>query len=316
MSEGYPCGGSRAGAAWYPRDPLVERLIESFAFLTARIRAKIEDEFPEITEALLQTLYPYYLAPIPSLAMVQFDVDPVRCQLAQGFRLARGSQLQSRTVAGTGGLRCRFRTAYPVTLWPLEVVRARYETPPFSTEPYAASELPQAKALLRIELRVVEGMKLTDLELDRLRFYISGDAVLAYKLYELVFRHVVRVAWQGPGSAGPRVWLARGSIRPVGFERDEGLLPYSHRSFLGYRLLTEYFAFPRKFLFFDVANLALLRSQAFGGQVELQLYLDRVEPPPRTACHRRDLPPRLHPCGQPLFPNRQPRGRQTVAHRI
>ncbi len=262
------------------KDPLVERLIESFAFLTARIRAKIEDEFPEITEALLHTLYPHYLAPVPSLAMVQFDVDPVRCQLPQGFKLARGSQLQSRPVAGTGGLRCHFRTAYPVTLWPLEVVRARYETPPFATEPFPASDLAEAKALLRIELRVVEGMKLTDLELDRLRFYISGDAALAFKLYELVFRHVVRVAWQSPNSVGPRVWLAKGAIQPVGFDRDEGLLPYSHRSFLGYRLLTEYFAFPRKFLFFDVAGLEVLRRQAFGDRVELQLYLNRAEPPP------------------------------------
>jgi type VI secretion system protein ImpG len=262
------------------KDPLVERLIESFAFLTARIRAKIEDEFPEITEALLQTLYPHYLAPVPAMAMVQFDVDPVRCQLAQGFCLPRGSQLQSPPVAGTGGLRCRFRTAYPVTLWPLEVVRARYETPPFSTEPYPASELAESKAMLRIELRVADGMQLAELELDRLRFYISGDAPLAHKLYELIFRHVLRVAWQAPSSVGPRVWLTKGTIHPVGFGRDEGLLPYSHRSFLGYRLLTEYFAFPRKFLFFDLTGLEALRRQPFADRVELQLYLDRAEPPP------------------------------------
>src|SRR5438128_10257385 len=61
-------------------DPHVERLIESFALLTGRIRAKLDDEFPELTDALFNVLYPHYLAPIPSLALLQLDLDPVRPQ--------------------------------------------------------------------------------------------------------------------------------------------------------------------------------------------------------------------------------------------
>src|SRR5438270_8383641 len=109
-------------------DPHVERLIEAFALLTGRIQLKLDDEFPELTEALLNTLYPHYLAPIPSMAVVQFELDAARARLPGGFAIARGSQLLTQPV---GELPCKFRTAYPVTLWPVRLAEARLTPPPF-----------------------------------------------------------------------------------------------------------------------------------------------------------------------------------------
>src|ERR1700752_3849923 len=98
-------------------DPHVERLIQAFAFLAARIQHKIDDEFPEITDALLSVLYPHYLAPLPSLPIVQFVLDPDQGKLTSGYRVERGAMLASQPVSGAP---CRFRTCYPVTLWPIE----------------------------------------------------------------------------------------------------------------------------------------------------------------------------------------------------
>src|SRR5580693_6478477 len=90
-------------------DPHVERLLEGFALLAGRVHHKIDDEFPELTDALLSILYPHYLAPIPSMAIVQFDLDPERAQLPDGFRIAKHSQLHTARV---GGVECKFRTGY------------------------------------------------------------------------------------------------------------------------------------------------------------------------------------------------------------
>ncbi|HEX3868979.1 MAG TPA: type VI secretion system baseplate subunit TssF, partial [Pirellulales bacterium] len=235
-------------------DPHVERLIEAFAFLTARTRLKLEDEFPELTQALLGTLYPHYLAPIPSFGIAQFDVDPQRARLPEGHTISRHSRLVAPEVRGVG---CHFRTAYPVTLWPVSVARGSYQTPPFDREvPTPNPALGRVRSLIRIRIEVGAGMSLNELNLDRLRFFINGDDPLVHKLYELIFNHAITVMVTGRAAPNtPPLVLGPGALKPVGFDRDEGLLPYSPRSFIGYRLLTEYFAFPQKFQFFDVTGL-------------------------------------------------------------
>src|SRR5512143_21290 len=97
-------------------DPHVERMIEAFAFLASRVHLKIDDEFPEMTESLLNVLYPHYLAPIPSMSIVQFTLDAQQGKLTSGYTIDRGAMLYSHSIHGTP---CRFRTCYPVTLWPL-----------------------------------------------------------------------------------------------------------------------------------------------------------------------------------------------------
>lgn len=257
-------------------DPHVERLIESFAFLTARIRLKLDDQFPELTEALLGTLYPHYLAPIPSLGIAQFEVDPERGKLPNGYTIARQSRLFTHEIRGVS---CRFRTAYPVTLWPVEVKGAYYQTPPFGRDvPFFAGSV-QPKALVRIELQCAAGMKFSDLLAEKMRFFLSGEDQHVYRLQELLFNHAAKVVLNPPPESGARpVELPRDAIRPVGFEADEGLLPYPRRSFLGYRLLTEFFCFPEKFLFFDLGGLERIRTAGFGDRIEVLIYLDRSIP--------------------------------------
>jgi type VI secretion system protein ImpG len=256
-------------------DPHVERLIESFALLAGRVHQKLDDEFPELTEALLNTLYPHYLAPIPSMAIVQFELDAGRARLPGGFLIEKGSQLLTQPV---GEIACKFRTAYPVTLWPVRLTDARLTPPPF---PSGLATPPRAAAALLLRLECLAGLRFADLALDRLRFYLDGDSPMIAALYEALFNHAIRVVIR-PAKPDPR-WppltlAAEGCFGQVGFERDEGLLPYPNRSFLGYRLLTEFFAFKKKFFFVDLRGLGALSAAGYPDKVEVIVFLDRTSP--------------------------------------
>jgi type VI secretion system protein ImpG len=255
-------------------DPHVERLIQAVAYLNARTRFKIEDDFPEITDALLGILYPHYLVPVPSLAIVQLELDPGQAELTQGHLVPRDTSIETEPIQGEP---CRFRTAYPVTLWPVELRSASLAGPPFHAPPVPAAE--QAAAVLRLALRCrSESITFAALPLGSLRFFLKGQAQHVYPLYELLFNNTLDVVLaNSPEDPNPGR-LGKGCVRPVGFGRDEGLLPYRARSFLGYRLLTEFFAFPEKFLFFDLAGLDLAALAGLGNRLEVFLYLSRSSP--------------------------------------
>jgi type VI secretion system protein ImpG len=252
------------------RDPHVERLIQAVAFLTARVRQKLDDDYPELTEALLHVLYPHYLAPIPSLSLVQFVADPMQGKLTDGHRIERGTGLATDPVRG---MPCRFRTCYPVTLWPLEIESAAFETP------RGMANVRGAASVLRVGFHCTGGTKLEELKLRDLRLYIDGAD--AYRLYELLLNRVCGVEIRAAGGRPP-VELRPDNLRPVGFDWDEGLLPYRNRSFVGFRLLQEFFCFPVKFLFLDVTGLEAAVSRLEGDRFELWIYVDqdpRIEQP-------------------------------------
>src|SRR5262245_18319907 len=136
-------------------DPHVERLIEAFALLTARVQHKLDDEFPDLTEALLGVLYPHYLAQIPSMAVIQFDADPGRTQLSDGFPIPAGSKLHTQPV---GDLLCRFRASFPVTLWPVVLTLSQMMTPPF---PSGWNPPPRTAAAIRLQLECQGELKLS-----------------------------------------------------------------------------------------------------------------------------------------------------------
>jgi type VI secretion system protein ImpG len=249
-------------------DPHVARIIESFAFLTARIRQKLDDEFPELTSALLGVLYPHYTAPIPSMAIVQFASPPD----AGGPRnVPSGIELESERVDDEP---CRFRTCYPTTLWPIELDVASLTGRPLVAPPNPRAA--GAAASLRLSLRCLSHeMTFSKLAPDTLRFFLRGQPQQVFTIYEMLFNHTVSVALaDGPNDPAP-VILPATAIRPVGFERDEGVIPYGARSFLGYRLLTEYFAFPEKFLFFDVTGLSAKTLARAENKLEIFLYFNR-----------------------------------------
>jgi type VI secretion system protein ImpG len=260
-------------------DPHVERLIEAFALLAGRIRLKIDDEFPELTESLLNVLYPHYLAPIPSMAIVQFELDPGRTQAPEGFPILRHSALHTQPVSahGENALPCKFQTGYPVTLWPLTLTSARLQAPPF---PPGLQPPPHTAAILRLQLECQGELSLAALALETLRFYLHGDDEPIAKLYDLIFNHTTQVLIRPLDKGtqiGPVVLAPTECLSQVGFQHDEALLPYPSRSFPGYRLLTEFFTFPNKFLFVDVHGWRRVSQAGFGRKVEVVFFLDRTE---------------------------------------
>jgi type VI secretion system protein ImpG len=254
-------------------DPHVERIIEAFAFLAARVHLKIDDEFPEITEALLSILYPHFIRPVPSMSIVEFQADPEQSGLAAGLTIPRGTALYSRTVEG---FPCKFQTCYETRLWPIVVADAQWRSPDRLPVPLKA---PGAVAALRLELACPSEAKFNKLPLRSLRFFLNGEGTMIHGLYELLCSKcdqiVVRDA--NPNSRLRPVILPGSSIRPAGFAGNEGMLPYPRRSFLGYRLLQEYFGFSEKFFFLDIDGLDRIAAAGFQDGIEMIFLISQFE---------------------------------------
>jgi type VI secretion system protein ImpG len=245
-------------------DPHVERLLEGFAFLAARVHLKIDDEFPQITEGLLSVLYPHFLRPIPSMTVAEFHLDPEQGKLTTGLRIPRGSVLYSRPVEGVP---CKFRTCYEVTLWPFEVADAKWLTPDKLNPPL---RVPEAVAALRVEFRCLSDVSFDKLQLPSLRFFLHGEGDIVHTLYELLCNNCTQIVLRDPAnSRKPPVTLPANSLRPMGFSEDESMLPYPRRSFVGYRLLQEYFSLPEKFFFFELQGLDGPALAGMGGRAEM-----------------------------------------------
>jgi len=284
-------------------DPYVERLLEGFAFLTARVRLKLDAEQPRLIEQLLQALYPNFLAPVPSAMVLQFRVDPSDPNLAQGFPVPRGSAVRALVQRGQD-TQCEFRTAMTVPLWPLELQDLRY----FSHAPdLGLTRLPAARAAqggLRLRLRVGGGLRWEQLGLDRLSFFIAADDQVAFRLHELTLGHCVGTALCAAGSPVDEArWAGADSLRPVGFSADEALLPETDRAFSSLRLLQEYAAMPQRLLFFEVTDLARRLAGIAGDEVELVLLFSRGERELETLVDAQSLALHCTPAVN-LFPKR------------
>lgn len=250
------------------RDPDVERLVEGFAFLTARVRQKLDDELPELTHSLLEMFWPHYLRPFPSAAVLQFEALP---QAAKEVRVVpRGTPVQSVPVDGTP---CRFRTAWDLTLAPLAVESAVLR--------------PDAPAHLRVRLKLPDGLPLSKVKLPSLRFHLAGDAAVSRGLHLSLCRYLRRVSVQSPSGGKTSLSLPRATVRPAGFGPEESLLPFPVSSFPGFRFLQEYFAFPSKFMFVDVDGLDGLAALGDVPAFDLVFELSRVPAamPPVSASH-------------------------------
>jgi len=235
------------------RDPFVERLLEGFAFLAARVQLKLDAEFPRFTRSLLETIYPHYLAPTPSVAIVQFWSDLDENALADGFLIPRGSSLHSR-LGKTDQTRCEYRTAHDVTLWPIQVTQADYYTRELAS--LRVPTVPGVKAGIRIRIQSTAGLNFSELKLDSLNFHLMGIGEVPMQLYEQFFADAVCVVVQpASGPAKGQKVIDASCIQRIGFGNNEKLLPYDARSFQGYRLLHEYFISPRRFMFVGLKDL-------------------------------------------------------------
>jgi type VI secretion system protein ImpG len=254
-------------------DPYVERLLEGFAFLAGRVHLKLDAEFPRFTQTLLETVYPHYLCPVPSMGVVHFEPDPREPGPEEGFLLERGTALRSQGDETP----CQFRIAHDVRFWPLKISDARYYTRTISELGLPGSL--EAKAAILIRVQITADKKFKELKLDRLPFFIRGGDEIPIWIYEQIFARGSHVVVQPPKGQGQfREILPGSTIQRVGFLEGEALLPRSPRSFEGYRLLKEYFACPQRFLFFELTGLASAVQQCDGDKLEIIIALRTAEP--------------------------------------
>ncbi len=236
-------------------DPYVERLLEGSAFLAARVQLKLDAEFPQLSQRLLDMVCPNLGAPVPSMLVAQFQplADP---NLLKGVVIPRGTAL-SGSAAAVSSTRCKFLTAQDLTLSPLSVASAEYfiNAADLSLSTLALKERPRAG--VRIRLKLPAGQRMSQLTLGSLRFYLSGLTDTAYKLQELILGTCVGVLIGPPGRAGEgsRRLLSPDSVKAVGYEDDQAMLTVTQRGLSGVRLMQEYFAFPQRFLFIDVNEI-------------------------------------------------------------
>jgi type VI secretion system protein ImpG len=224
-------------------DPHVERLIESFAVLTARLQRTLDDEYSELTDALLEQFYPYASRPLPSMSIVQLEADPTQGSVAAGYPVPRDTPLLHVTADGAT---VHWRTSSHVTLWPIALDAAHMLS---AEEAQTVTQDPTLHAALRLSLRCTGKHTFDTLPIKRLRVHLAGSPVTAATLYDLLCAHGAKAFIQLPGKAArPLI----GKPEPAGFSDDEALLPLEDGVHPAYRLLVEYFSFAEKFAFFDL----------------------------------------------------------------
>lgn len=257
FAEAYPTQASNLGLnAEGENDPFVGRMVEAFALLNARTRLKLEDDFPELCGSMLETLYPHYQRPIPSMAIVQCELSDDQADLLEGHQIASGREMLTESVDGE---RCRYQTAGELTCWPLKVTAARYTGAPIAAPVTAYTA--NSAACLSVEVATLDHKTpLSTVECSSLRFFVSAQPPYSFELHAQLLRDLVGVVVAGPGSDPKFVCLDPSAVTAVGFDESDAALPCPSRSLPAYRLLTEYFAFREKFLFIDVALGAALKQ--------------------------------------------------------
>lgn len=263
-------------------DPYVERLIESFSFLSARMQIKLDAEFPRFTQRLLEVLYPNYLSPTPSMAVAQLNPSVKEGDFSRGFKVPRDTAFHAKVPAGEE-TPCEFRSSQDVTLWPIEIVEARLTGAPPDIpgiERYVPPNV-QIAGALRLRLRMIGQRNFSALTgLDRLPIYLKGNEQIASHLFELLHTSAVATFTGEPGNLMQRPHVVtEGALAHEGLAPGQGLLPLEWNTFHGHNLLHEYFACPERFYFFTLTGLAGGLSRIEGKEAEIVILLTK---PPGT----------------------------------
>jgi type VI secretion system protein ImpG len=259
-------------------DPHVERLLEGFAFMAARIHLRVDDDFPEVTSALLGLVAPHYLRPIPSMSVVECQVDPEQGKQTAGQVMPAGTSIA--TKRHVDGQPCRFRTSYPVELWPFTISESDWRQPERLSDPV---RIPGATNVLRLRLQCARDVDFKQISPRKLVVHLNGDLKVVHTLYELLCRNCFSILVRNPQQRGGKtVSISADKLRAMGFEENESLLPYPKRSFDGYRLLQEYFTFSEKFLFFELRGLEAIQEAGCDEQAEILFCISRFEHPERS----------------------------------
>ena len=259
-------------------DPYVERLLEGFAYLSARVQLKVDAEFPRFTQHLLEMVYPHYLSPTPSMAVVQCQPDLMEGSLNEGFLIPKETSLRSHLGKGEQTA-CEYRTAHDLTLWPIELIEAEYLNGVGAVANLGIPSLPGLKAGIRLRLKATAGLTFNLLKLNNLPLYLRGAGELPMQIYEQLLANSFAVVIQPTNR--PLAWqhiIKQSAVLPLGFVQDEALLPYTPRSFQGYRLLQEYFAFPERYMFVELTQLQVALQQSSEVEVDIIILLNRSNP--------------------------------------
>ena len=278
FAQAYPRIAARLGMDGIEcSDPYVERLLEGFAFLTARVQLKLDARHPDFTQHLMEMVYPHFLSPTPSCAVVELAPDLKEDGLRSGHLVKRDTTL--RNPLGKGDrTACEFRTAHDVTLWPLTVIEAKYLSGSGALSTQGIATDGRARTAIRLRLKAAGGANFKSLALDSLTFFLKATPDIAHRIYEQVMADCIGAYVRGTRPGSPVHFLTAKSVRQVGFEDSEALLPVTRNGFQGYRLLQEYFAFPERFLFFTLCDLRTAVRDCEGDELEIYLAMDRSQP--------------------------------------
>ncbi|MEI6859656.1 MAG: type VI secretion system baseplate subunit TssF [Shewanella sp.] len=238
-------------------DPDIERLLEGFAFLTGKLREKIEDEFPELTHSMINMLWPNYLRPVPSTSIVSFS--PLEGGISHRQRIEKGCMLDSRPVSGQV---CHFSTCRDVYVYPLQVDKV---------EDFHSREA----SIIDIHFNNLSDLPLNEMGLEDLRFYLGGQSYSAQMLY-LWLNHYLEETTICIGDK--QYSLPKSCFKSVGFDSGEGILPYPKNVYEGYRILQEYLSFPDAFMFFDICNIHKCLPNNITGNFSLKFTFSRTLP--------------------------------------
>lgn len=228
-------------------DPHVERLIESVAFLTARMQRDIQKKFPEYTQQVLGGLYPHLVTPVPSITVAQFNADVKKINSPDGFTVPKNTELFLKDLNGNS---CYFKTCYATKLWPITVESVRIVD--LEDVGITASEHPTTKGLA-ISVRS-HGLPFNKLNIKHLDFFLQGERSFTHKIYDAVMTRPTSIYMLENGQDRARLHM-NARFNPIGLDVAEQLLPMPGNSHPAYGVLMDYFAFPKKFHYLSIWNL-------------------------------------------------------------
>lgn len=291
FAEEFPGVAERLGGLVEDKiDPGLAGLFEGAAFMAARVQLKLKSEFAEFTTALLDQLLPNFLAPIPSVTLVQAMPAFENPALANGLRFAAGSYLDAVYVEQERRISCRYRLARELVLWPLSIERAEYYAGPAPLQALGLEVQPGTVAGLRLTLRrrttqpaadrddtLVPGAPIGQVAVDTLPIHLVGTATDTIAVYEQLFANCRRVVLRYLDSFGDAKFrvLQADAIEQLGFGRDERIFGADDQVFSGFELLREFFAFPAKFTGFALTGLRRALSGIQAHEVDILFEFDQ-----------------------------------------
>ncbi|MBX2881137.1 MAG: type VI secretion system baseplate subunit TssF, partial [Granulosicoccus sp.] len=276
FAEEYPKIAGRLGLDTLDcSDPYVERLLEGFAFMAARVDLKIESSYDRLARHLLEMVYPGHLSPTPSMLIAEFKPTLQEGSLTDGFTIERGTKLRSQPTPDTQ-TECDFRTAHDLTLWPVEISEFRILTSKTAIKAAGVNAPDSVRSAIGLKLSSTNAVPFSELPIDSLSFHLCGADNAGAQLYEQFFRHTQAIAVTVDGKAIQRPG-AQVTIDRQGYEDNEALLPVSARNFQGKRLIQEYFAFPDRYRFMQASNLSRYLQRCDSQSVELIFLFDNSD---------------------------------------